>query len=384
MNPDIQGYGGHFRIHVTLDKNYKILEVKMLDHKETYSYVGYQLNKFFAQFIGKSNGDHFEIGHDIDAMTHATISSRAFTSSIDQGIQKIQQTMNPAAAVHKTHHTASAVELAIPLLLYILAISAVVRASQFLRWTTMIIALFYLGILKGSMLSIITLGNIGLGHLPNFSDNPLWWMLISLNILTLLFYKNVYCASICPFLAVQDMANAARLKLRIRPFPIAPKSSLTKYLILLSIIILIFLYRNTDVVTVEPYILLFAGHKFLWSMLFVGILLIASFFIYRFWCRIFCPFGAFQDLIQGTVAKRLSAAKKNINNQQKQKLWLFWLFYSVTIVFILLTINANIRIISQNQHQVIMVQKLDSDKIENNLKQHGIKPQTAKYWKSSM
>jgi len=85
------GYGGTIKLMVGVDKTGKITGVEVLLHRETPG-LGAKIEKeeFKKQFIGKSlKNSKFllkKYGGDIDQITGATISSRAFTAAIKKGL----------------------------------------------------------------------------------------------------------------------------------------------------------------------------------------------------------------------------------------------------------------------------------------------------------
>lgn len=82
-----KGYGGTIKILLGVDKNFKVYNFKVMEHMETPG-LGDQADKEFfkAQFVGKSlNNFNFKVkqdGGDVDAITAATITSRAVSEAI--------------------------------------------------------------------------------------------------------------------------------------------------------------------------------------------------------------------------------------------------------------------------------------------------------------
>ena len=95
-----KGYGGDIDLLVGLDSNEKITGVKVLEHKETPG-LGSQISDvkygqtesaFLSQFKGKSVEDILlvkgETEDNIQAITGATISSRAVVDGVRQGVEE--------------------------------------------------------------------------------------------------------------------------------------------------------------------------------------------------------------------------------------------------------------------------------------------------------
>lgn len=88
--PEIKGAGGHVEMQVDLNENGSIKDVKILHHNETPEYAG-GITKpdFLNQFKGKNVNDPFVIGEDIDAVTGATISSKAVADTLKTCLERI-------------------------------------------------------------------------------------------------------------------------------------------------------------------------------------------------------------------------------------------------------------------------------------------------------
>lgn len=89
------GYGGPIQIVFGVDKNKKITRIKIIEQNETPG-LGAKITdkKFTSQFEGKTEQDVIlrkddEANGKIDAITAATISSRAVTNTINQAMRLI-------------------------------------------------------------------------------------------------------------------------------------------------------------------------------------------------------------------------------------------------------------------------------------------------------
>lgn len=100
-----EGFGGMIETLVGVDPSGKITGIKIIAHEETPDYGGLmeeirQGEKspwFQKQFIGKSAKDDVKIkanGGTIDALSGATISSEAFTKSINEGLKHLQAVLS--------------------------------------------------------------------------------------------------------------------------------------------------------------------------------------------------------------------------------------------------------------------------------------------------
>jgi transcriptional regulator of nitric oxide reductase len=89
--PDEKGYGGPIEIIVFIDKEGKIKNLNVIKHSETLEYAaGITKQDFLGQFKEKSIADKFVVGEDINAVTHATVSSAAFAGIVKKSLEKMQ------------------------------------------------------------------------------------------------------------------------------------------------------------------------------------------------------------------------------------------------------------------------------------------------------
>ena len=90
------GYGGMIRIMVGFDPSGKIVNISVLEHKETPG-LGTKMAKpkYIKQYSGKNPGmNNLKVkkdGGEIDAITAATISSRAFSEAVDRAYKSLEK-----------------------------------------------------------------------------------------------------------------------------------------------------------------------------------------------------------------------------------------------------------------------------------------------------
>ena len=84
-----RGYGGPIDMLVGIDEQGKVSGVKILNQRETPG-LGAGISKpaFLKQFIGKTKNDPLVPKNDIDAITGATISSRAVCLGVKNALER--------------------------------------------------------------------------------------------------------------------------------------------------------------------------------------------------------------------------------------------------------------------------------------------------------
>lgn len=86
-----RGYSGPIDMLVGIDPQGKVKGLKILNQRETPG-LGANITKpgFLRQFVGKSAKDSIEPKKDIDAITGATISSRAVCRGVREALGKVK------------------------------------------------------------------------------------------------------------------------------------------------------------------------------------------------------------------------------------------------------------------------------------------------------
>jgi len=78
-----RGYGGYIKMAVGLDTDGKVTDYALIEHNETPGLGTFiEESSFRKKFKGKEARDPVEIARDIDAITGATVSSRAVTKGV--------------------------------------------------------------------------------------------------------------------------------------------------------------------------------------------------------------------------------------------------------------------------------------------------------------
>lgn len=86
------GFGGPITIAVGIDREGKVVGISVISHEETPGLGGDMVKEsFLGQFKGKTADDSLEIGEDIQAITGATITSKAATAEIKTALEAFKE-----------------------------------------------------------------------------------------------------------------------------------------------------------------------------------------------------------------------------------------------------------------------------------------------------
>jgi NosR/NirI family transcriptional regulator, nitrous oxide reductase regulator len=296
------GYGGPIKIMVGVHLDGSISKIHLVSHSETLSYVS-ELDSFLNQFQTKNPQNNFELGKDIDGITGATITSEAITRAVGNTLKIMANQIlgksgnSPAFSARRISWD----QILVPLLLFAIAITGVISHQKLVRWIALLGGLLYFGILKSTMVSVVQIANIGLVKFPSFAQTPLWYLLVGLTLLSAILWGLVFCGSLCPFAATQEILFSISKKFsfpRLKPArSFEQRARYLKYGVLFSAVLISYFLGNTQATGIEPYLTLFTrkGNAFAWTLL--GLMLLAACFDFRFWCKYLCPVGACLGLI---------------------------------------------------------------------------------------
>lgn len=146
-----------------------------------------------------------------------------------------------------------------------------------------------------------------------FASSTLWvvklkstlGIIIGLAIMATIVFGPVICGFICPFGALQDLVARLGKKINKRKYnKFVPKKldNILKYLRYITLVGAIYLTASSKVTLLEsinPYHAFLGIFKLSVSMIgliILSIILIASLFVQRPWCKYLCPYGAFLGL----------------------------------------------------------------------------------------
>jgi len=285
------GYGGEVKVFIVVNQQAEIIEIFLLDHHETPSFLSKVLKKnYLSKFLDQSVSSDLAT---IDAISGATLTSIALYDAVVLGSQKIGQKI---FNIEYPPEVDPKIILGLPefTVIFLLVIAVFVNLKLIKRpkvfwWGSVLISIIIIGFLKGGLITIAKIDFYLLGNFPAWQTNIYWIVLFTGIIFTTIgFGKNFYCAWVCPFGAMQECTafiGKAKFVRRLEIFKWA------QHLLALIAIVLGLLFRNPSLAGYEVFSAMFAfiGSEILFVLLVVS--LIVSLFVKRFWCNYLCPVG---------------------------------------------------------------------------------------------
>ncbi len=300
--PDVKGYGGPFNLVLSVGTDGHVRRVGVLSHRETPSYVR-GLNTFLKALVGQNARNPLAVAdrEALDAMTGATVTREAFLRALDRTREALaaQVLGLPAASAHPEPPWWK--PLLEPRVWTVLA--SLLGLVLVHRWgtprvrlafllTSLVICGFYFNI----QLSTSWLLSLARGEWPVWAGNAAMWLLGAGVLVLALLFGPVYCAHLCPFGALQEVASrlSSRLGLLTRAAPDwSVRARGLKYAILVLVVLALFVRVPTAALRFDPLVTAFSGRVEGVGAVVAALALAGSLVVFRFWCRIFCPVGAF-------------------------------------------------------------------------------------------
>jgi len=308
------GYGGPFVLGIRIMEDGKIHEVMPLDHKETPAFVKkIEDAKYRDQFVGKSVGNDFIVGVDLDAVSGATVTTMAAAEAIRNGAHLAAVEKFKLDPRWKKVPWKFGLDEILILVIFVLAFVPQIYKQKPWKYIYLVATITIVGFYLNAAISVGNIGGLALGYIPGIKDHLIWWILVIGTVLGILFLgKNVYCYRVCPFYGIEYfLQKISGLKLNPSRALLKRARTIINFLLWLSLMI-IFLSKHPALGSFEPFAMMFSlnGNGIQWFIL--PLALIGSFFMSTFWCRFFCPCGQ-------ALTKMIQFRKSALNVFQSKK-----------------------------------------------------------------
>lgn len=287
------GYGGKIRIAVIFDLKDNVLGVSLVDHNETGSFVEMLHNKgFFDSWSGHHALE--ALNKDVETITGATMSTKAVIAMARSNLMA----HTGEKAKLKGESKIPFVRIGV-LAVLIFALFSCFFPAKFrkFRLVMLVFSVIFMGFLGGKSLSLALFS----GWLHNGVSTEMWDSLLITGAAILVpffFGKNFYCTVLCPMGAFQELLCRIPVKKFCVPNKVSKVLVMFRSVYLYVLLGLMILGTAEDFSPFEP----FSAFQFkaagVVTLVIAGLMLFASIFISKPWCRYFCPTGELIDSIR--------------------------------------------------------------------------------------
>ncbi len=290
----VKGYAGPTPLLIALDKEGKIMQVRILANRETPGFLKSVTNAgFFESWNGLTVDEALQ--KNVDAVSGATYSSRGIQNSLKARLAVVSR----QSVAETTDNSALWPNLCI-LLVVVMALVCffIPQKTKTLRLITLLLSILILGFWRDAMMSLY----LFYGWLTNGLSLATEWVLVLVALLAVMLPlftgKAFYCTYLCPMGALQEMVGKACKKKVKMSNKLVMILLIIRKLYLLVILVLLALGIITNLVFFEPFSVFSVRSLTVFSVVFAVIILAASLFINRAWCRFLCPTGLLFDLVR--------------------------------------------------------------------------------------
>lgn len=317
LNTSSPGFGGPVEVSLLLDEKRVVKKILLEGERESSLYLE-RVKSGLSSLEGKKIYFFLKAGKNIDAITGATITSRAAIRAIEKTSRKIVDTFFQERASPEAEAEFNLLGLWEGVILLLFAILGLVlflsNTSYKMRILYLIALTLILGFKFNLQLSYYHIFNLLWLNLPTPRNLSLF-LLTFLPLLLGIFYGRFYCGWLCPFGALQEIIGNTRLRLRVAR-ELERKASYFKFVLLTILILLFSATREINLYLEEPLaqaFLLFQA----WGRekILLATALFFSLFFFRFWCKYFCILGAFLSLFNKIAILKFLSKKKIVGCQ---------------------------------------------------------------------
>jgi sulfite exporter TauE/SafE len=306
----ISGYGGPIPMLVGIESSGVIHDIKILENRETPSYSSAVFSRIYLDsFRGKSVDDPFEVGKDVDAVSGATITLKAFVKTLENTVRVFSENILGSGPFVEKGLSPDFFDWRNLFVLILFSASIVVlRFGARFRIIFLAVSFLTLGLAFNFFISITDAAKIAFGLLKNPLEYPHRFFIIGLALVATILFGRHYCSFICPYGAMQELLYAVSPIKRTVSVRLDRTLRKAKYAILFILPLFFALSRNFLVFNVEPFGVTFGSLRsrvFFTNLVqndpillaYVVLIPVAGLFIERFYCSYLCPLGALFAII---------------------------------------------------------------------------------------
>lgn len=299
---DILGYAGTTDALVILDRDWKILGLKIHSSEDTESYVkDIALDR---RFLKKWNGLTWDAAADLDlkaagieGVSGATMTSMAIAQSVKARLKLSRDEIASAAPLRFAWR-----DYAMLVVLAAAGLMAFGPAAFRHRWKRpyQFALIVYVGLIAGDLLAQKLLVGWSRSGIPWTTAPGLLLLAAAALVVPFTTGKPFYCHQICPHGAAQELLShfrPARFQITLSAPVIRGLENLPGALLLLTLIVALTAIP-LDLAGLEPFAAYIFRSAGLATLTVAAVGLVASFFVPQAYCRFGCPTGALLNFVR--------------------------------------------------------------------------------------
>ena len=310
----ILGYGGPVPVLIGADREGTICRIVLLDNRETPGFVRrVERAGFLEKWAGLSVAKAAAL--EVDAVSMATLTSSAIARSVKgrlamlDGVPMEEADGRPGSGVFALSFgpmdAAILVLVAAAVLLFLrVGVLKNPRVFRVARAGMLMASVALLGVAGATMVSMALIeGWAVAGRIHGGAGVAL--LVLAAVAFPLVAGRNLYCHTLCPFGALQELLGMLAPRKRHLPHPVSRRLRYVRYVLLVAVVLSMIAGRGLVPDWQEPF------SAFRWAaagwparIMAVLALLAAVMGIHRPWCSYFCSSGALLDAIRKTPKKK--------------------------------------------------------------------------------
>lgn len=296
---DVQGFAGPTPLYIYIGADGKVRGVVAADNSETPDFF----RRAWEGLADKWNGQPAAsaAGLQVDAVTGATFSSKAVIANVQAGLAAYaasERAQESAPTIGWPRTAAVIAVLCIGLVVSFFPFKShkSPKASRTLRTIVLLLNVGVLGFWCGQFLSVSLLRGWVSGGLDPVAWLPTLAVLLVAVALPFLGKKHYYCAWVCPYGSLQELASRLPLpKARISATA-ARWMGRVRMGVLAVLLLLLWTGAGAVVLDYEPFTAFMFSSAAPAVIVLAAVFVVAGMFVPHLWCRSVCPMGTLLDL----------------------------------------------------------------------------------------
>lgn len=290
---DISGFAGRVPLEITV-KDGIVRNIKALKNDESPAFFD-KASALFGRWTGKSVPE--AAAAEVDAVSGATFSSKAIIGNVQRGLQLVQRAASVSggapsdASLSGGSSAMSAKDIAGLVVVLLAATLPLFVRSRRYRIVQTVANVVVLGFWCGSFVSYTSMVGFMAGGWQGWAFAATGVMLVTAFVYPLFGRPSYYCANVCPFGGLQQLAGSMlRFKLRMSPGAVRRLDVVRQ---VLWALLMLFVWSGvwSSWIDCEPFTAFLFGSAS-WAAIGIAVAFVAlSFVVPRPYCRFVCPVG---------------------------------------------------------------------------------------------